>query len=167
MILFKPSNGMSVGFLVGESVAFLVFGIRKAAFELYNWFPNATRVYEFRWKREFKFYWSERADFTTTQLLRLYAIWIMARLDKYFPIIDCERQAAKAQYFHDKGRYKGMRSFSFRYVNPKAWPIFLMRRFVTSLLSFFFPPFNKKFDNFKTTASHDEASSETRRQSLP
>jgi len=116
-------------------VAFSVYAIRKFAYHLYAWFPNAVRIHEFLWKRKVDYYWSGRADLSPAKLFRLYLLWFLVRLDKYFPFIDCERQAAKAQYFHTSGRYVGMGAFHYRCINPEAWPVFLVRRFITA----FFP----------------------------
>lgn len=153
-MLFKPSASVIVGFFL--AVSLIVLAIRKLAYELYNWFPNSERVYEFQWKREFQFYWSDRAYFSTLQLLRLYALWILARFDKYFPFIDCERQAAKAQYFHEKGRYVGMSSFAFRYCNLNSWPILLVRRFVSLLFPSFFTPVNQVVNELENQPSANE-----------
>ena len=106
MQLFELSLLMVIGFVA--VVVFAIFAVRKIVYYLYNWFPNAMRIHEFLWKREFKFYWTERADFSSLKLVRLYMLWTLVRLDKYFPVIDCERQAAKARYFHERGRYVGM-----------------------------------------------------------
>src|SRR5215469_2291097 len=94
-------------------VSFVIFSVRKLAYHLYLWFPNADRVCQFAGKREANFYWVNRADFSPVELVRLYVLWIMLRCDEYLPVIDCERQAAKAQYFHDSGRYVGMVGFPF------------------------------------------------------
>ena len=70
-----------------------------------------------------------QADFSSIEFCRLYMLWVVSRFDKYLPLIDCDRQAAKAQYFHDCGRYTGMSGWHYRYVNPKAWLILFMRKF--------------------------------------
>ena len=62
-MLFKPSTVMIVGFFVAVPV--IVLAIRKLAYELYNWFPNAARICQVGRKREFKFYWSDRAYFSS------------------------------------------------------------------------------------------------------
>src|SRR5579862_469577 len=108
-------HSVSIDFFVFIFV--IMLAIRKTSYELYNRFPNAARVHQFLRKRELKFYWMNRADFCFLDLVRLYALWIMIRFDKYFPLIDCDRQAAKAQYFHDCGRYSGMMSWHYRYIN--------------------------------------------------
>src|ERR1700730_15352367 len=149
----KFSTVSIVGFFV--AIFLIILAIRKLAYKLYCWFPSAPRVYEFQWQRKLNFYWTERADFSTVQLLRLYALWVVAPFDKYLPVIDCERQAAKTQYFHECGLYRGMVLWKYRYVNPKAWPVLLVRRLSAALLSFFFGPSNTKFSNFdKRTASN-------------
>ena len=131
---FKLSFLVPIYLLVAESL--IVFAVRKKiTYDLYNWFPNALRIHQFLWQRKFNFYWGERSDFSAAKLMRLYVLWTVARFDKYLPLVDCDRQAAKAQYFHDSGRYVGMRGFAFRYVNPKAWPFSL----VYGLKSFLFP----------------------------
>ena len=142
--------------IVGLFIAifFIILAIRKLAFQLYNWFPSAQRVYEFQWQRKFNFYWSERADFSTVELMRLYSLWIMARFDKYFPVIDCEWQATKAQYFHDSLRRRRMRNH--RYINPKSWPVFFMRSLSASLFSSFFHPRNAQLGNFDKRSSGND-----------
>lgn len=145
MLSVKPTGTVIVWTFF--SMALIIIAVRKIAYELYRWFPNATRVYEFLWKREFKFYWVNRADFSMLEYIRLYALWIMARFDKYLPIIDCERQATKAQYFHESGRYSGMRGWNFRYVDPKAWPILFMRSFAAFLFPALSGPRNQVINN--------------------
>ena len=150
MSLFKPTETVIV-----YSFFFVLFvvAIRKLTYQLYNWFPNAARVCEFGRKRKVKFYWADRVNFSTFELIRLYTLWIMLRFDKYFPVVDCERQAAKAQYFHMSGRYTGMSGWHFRYVNPKAWPVFFMRSFAIFLFPSLFNPRDRVIDKFKTEAS--------------
>ena len=129
--LFKFPAAMVIRFFF--LVSTIIFAVRKFAYELYVWFPNAHRIYEFLGKREPTFYWVNRTDFSIVQLLRLYTLWIMLRFDKYVPIIDCERQATKAQYFHDEGRYTSMRGWHFRRIDPKAWPVLFLRNFAVFL----------------------------------
>jgi hypothetical protein len=135
--------------------AFLIVGaVRKITYSLYNWFPSAKRVYEFQWQRELKFYWSRKADFSTIQLVRLYALWIIARFDKCFPVIDCDWQATKAQYFHESGRSSRLRLH--RYINPKSWPVLFVRRSLSPLFPSFFCPRNKVSGQLgKQSASHE------------
>jgi hypothetical protein len=134
-----------------------VFAVRKLAYQLYRWFPTAQRVCIFGRKREFKFYWSRRADFTSAEVLRLYVLWVLVRIDKYFPIVDCERQAAKAQYFHDEGWYTGMGAFRFRYVNSEAWHVLLVRGLCSLLFPAFFTPSNQVINDFEKRTASDEA----------
>lgn len=152
MTLIKPSDAVIPFSLF--FIFFVIFAVRKLAYELYLRFPNASRICEFGWKREFKFYWASRADFSIFDLARLYVLWIMLRFDKYLPVIDCERQAAKAQYFHASGRYRGMGSWHFRRVNPKAWPVLLMRGFAAFLFPALSNPRNQIIEQPKSkTAS--------------
>jgi|GEM_PF-6130299 len=135
------------------SIVLAIFTIRKATYNLYRWFPNAWRVHQFLWQRKADFYWMNRADFSSIQLLRLYALWIMARFDKYFPLIDCERQAAKAQYFHDRIGHTEVLRFHFRYINPKAWPILFLHNLSVLLFSVFSRKGNEVLNNFQATTS--------------
>src|SRR5262245_38246410 len=100
-------------------VGFVVV-IRKLAYGFYRVsFSDAHRVYKFT--RDFKFdhYWRSRADRLPSQTLRLYAAWAIERFDRYIPVIDCERQAAKAEYYYTDGWNIGMRTFHFRCINPE------------------------------------------------
>jgi len=139
MQLFEVPKTAVIGFFIMVSV----FAARKITYQLYSWFPNVGRVYQFIRQREFKFYWRRRADFSVVQLLRLYVLRIVTRLDECLPVIDCERQAAKAQNFHDSLVNSKIRGWHYRYINPKAWPVLLFRRCKTVLLAFFLPQKNK------------------------
>jgi hypothetical protein len=147
-------------YLFGFFVAFFLDAIRKLDYELYRFFPHSGVIHIFLWKRDFKYYWSNRADLGIRQVLVLYPLWMLARVDKYLPIIDCDRQAAKAQYFHDKGRYHGMRGFAFRYINPKAWPVFFLRHFYSFLVTFFSSPSNQVIQKFKNHAAAKQSKDE-------
>lgn len=136
----------------------LVVIVRKLAYEFYRVsFSDAHRVQKFTSDIKFSYYWRSRADRLPGQTLRLYCAWIMQRFDCYIPIIDCERQAAKAEYFYEHGWNVGMRTFHFRSINPKAWPIFLLRSFVAVLLSPFTHPKNRQLDNFEKRASRNQS----------
>ena len=134
-----------------------IFAVRKLAYQLYLWFPNALRVYQFSGKRESNFYWVNRVDSSTIELLRLYTLWIMLRFDKHLPLIDCERQAAKAQYFHDKIGRGGVTPVLFRCINPKAWPVFFVRRLCRFLLPAFFNQRNCVVNDLGKQTTSDEA----------
>src|SRR5258708_6884732 len=108
----------------------LVAAIRKLAYQFYKWLPSASRIYYAQLNWEFNRYWRDRADFFPSQLARFYFLLILTRLDKYLPVFDCEGQAAKAQYHHDRRFVSGMVGFRNRYVNPKAWPVLFLRRFL-------------------------------------
>lgn len=154
MSLIKPTGAVIVfSFFFVWLLAAIV---RKLAYQLYLGFPNADRVCEFGRKRKFTFYWTSRADFSAFELVRLYTLWIMLRFDKYLPVIDCDRQAAKAQYFHSHGWYAGMRGLHLRYIDPKAWPVLLVRGFSTFLFPSLPGPSNQVADKCQPqTASQD------------
>jgi len=139
MQLLEDASLMIIGFFFVVTAA--IFAVRKITYHLYDGFPNALRVHQFLWKRKIEYYWSERGDFTFLKLLRLYMLWTLVRLDKYLPVIDCDRQAAKAQYFHTGGRYIGMGAFHYRYINPETWLVLLVRRFFAALLPLLTPFF--------------------------
>ena len=151
MPLFKFPRAMIICFFLLVSIAIIT--IRKFIYRLYMRFPNASRIYEFGRKRKFKFYWTRRADFSTFDLIRLYVLWVMVRFDSYCPIVDCERQAAKAQYFHMEGRYSSMRGWHFRRINPKAWPILFMRGFLAFLFPALFYPCNQRVYKSKANSA--------------
>ena len=132
-----------------------ICAVRKLTYHLYCWFPTAKRVCIFVRKREFEFYWSTRADYTSTELLRLYTLWLIVRCDKYLPIVDCERQSTKAEYFYNEGRYSGMGGFRFRYINPEAWPILFVLRLCGLLFPSFLLPSDQVVDDLDAkTATH-------------
>ena len=134
----------------------LVIFVRKLAYEFYRIsFSDARRVYVFSSDLKFNHYWRTRADRLPAQTLRLYCAWAIGRFDRYVPIIDSERQAAKAEYFYMDGWNVGMRSFHFRRINPEAWPVFLVRRCHAALLAALFRPSNEHFKQFdKQAPSH-------------
>lgn len=135
----------------------LVISIRKLAYEFYRIsFSDAHRVQIFTRDIEFGYYWRSRADRLPSQTLRLYCAWICQRFDRYIPIIDCERQAAKAEYYYAYGWNVGMRTFHFRSIDSKAWPVLLVRRSYAALLTTLFRPSNKHFKQFDKQSSREK-----------
>lgn len=124
-------------FVVGLLIGFLLYAVRKIDYYSYKFLSGPRRIHVFLGKRDFLAYWSTRPNVSRREVFFLYTLWVLRCLDRYFPLVDCERQAAKAQYFHDYGRYSGMRAFAFRRFNPEAWPVLLVRHFFAAARSFF------------------------------
>ena len=132
----------------------LVLAVRKLTYKLYLSFFTADRAQDSHLNGEFLFYWRIRAYLFPAQLARLYGAWVLGRIDRYIPLIDCDRQAAKAQYFYNYGWQFGMSGFVYRYVNPKAWPILFFRYLKTVLFALLFSPQNQCIEKLKNQPAH-------------
>lgn len=89
---------------------FIILAIRKFTYKLYLCFSSPLRVQEVQLQRNFLFYWRSRANYMPLQVVWLYCTWVLVHFDRYIPIIDCKRQATKAQYFYDYGWARSGRS---------------------------------------------------------
>ncbi len=135
----------------------LILAIRKLTYKIYRGFSGPLIVQNSLSDFKDGFYWRENTYVLSSQRIRFYCAWILNRFDFYIPIIDCERQAAKAKYFYDNGWRLGMSGFRYRRINPKAWPVFFTRRFSRSLFSLLSAPRNQKLDNFKKASTCEKA----------
>jgi len=152
-LLFKPIS-LAIECLL--ACIFLIAIVREFTYKLYRGFFRPTRLQNDLLEGKLNFYWSNRAYYFPLQLVRICTVWMLTRFDCYVPIIDCDRQSAKAQYFYDYGWSKGMGTFTYRRINPKAWPILLARRVCGFLFSFFSRPRNQvvKQSEYKPTAQN-------------
>src|SRR5580704_13842667 len=138
MSLIPTSYFLGHVFVVGVLISFVFYAVRKIDYYCYkSLLSSPFRIYKFLGKPNFLDYWSTRPNVSRREVFVLYTLGTLSRLDRYLPFIDCERQAAKADYFRRDGRYIGMRGFTFRYFNLESWPILLVCHFFAAARSFF------------------------------
>jgi hypothetical protein len=125
--LLELSAGRIV--IVSFLVCLIVIAIRKLAYEMYLRLPySEDHRHEMGYlDSDWDFYWVNRGDFFFWDIALRYGVFVLIRIDKYIPVIDCDKQRPKANYFHKYGFFLGMKGFQYRRVNPEAWPLKLLR----------------------------------------